>query len=434
MSLFSIEHLKEGVSKREVWSWAAFDFANSGYTTVVLTAVFNAYFVSVICADASWATLLWTSIIAVSNILAIVLMPLIGAATDLKGNKKFWTVLMSALCIAATVGLAFTGPGTIVWALLMVVISNFAYNVGETLNSAFLPEIADERSMGKVSGWGWSFGYCGGLLTLGLSLALVLVMQSNGAGAEDYVPYTMLITAAIFLFAALPLALWLKERAVPRSNAAFWPLVKQSQASLVKTFKSLPEHKNFAWLVASGLSFQGGIAVVVTLAAVYADQAMGFTPDETILLVLLVNITAAIGAFAFGYVEDRIGHKNALIVTLFIWMAMVGVAYFAQTKPIFWIAANLAGIAMGSSQSAGRALVGVLAPEKDRAAFYSFWNMALWVANIIGPMTYGYITWITNNDQRLALLCTGLFFVLGLILLLPMRLTSKGNQAGSKAP
>lgn len=423
MSLFSIEHLKEGVSKREVWSWAAFDFANSGYTTVVLTAVFNAYFVSVICADASWATLLWTSVIAASNILAIVLMPLIGAATDLKANKKFWTVLMSVLCIAATVGLAFTGSGTIVWALLMVVVSNFAYNVGETLNSAFLPEIADERSMGKVSGWGWSFGYCGGLLTLGLSLAIVLAMQSKGASAEDYVPYTMLITAAVFFVAALPLALWLKERAVPRSHASFWPLVKESQASLVKTFKSLPQHKNFAWLVASGLAFQGGIAVVVTLAAVYADQAMGFTPDETILLVLLVNITAAIGAFAFGYVEDRIGHKNALIVTLFIWIAMVGVAYFAQTKPIFWIAANLAGIAMGSSQSAGRALVGVLAPEKDRSAFYSFWNMALWIANIIGPMTYGYITWITDNDQRLALLCTGTFFVVGLILLLPMKLS-----------
>lgn len=423
MSLFSIEHLKEGVSKREVWSWAAFDFANSGYTTVVLTAVFNAYFVSVICADASWATLLWTSVIAASNILAIVLMPLIGAATDLKANKKFWTVLMSVLCIAATVGLAFTGQGTILWALLMVVVSNFAYNVGETLNSAFLPEIADERSMGKVSGWGWSFGYCGGLLTLGLSLAVVLVMQSKGASAEDYVPYTMLITAAVFFVAALPLALWLKERALPRSHASFWPLVKESQASLVKTFKSLPQHKNFAWLVASGLAFQGGIAVVVTLAAVYADQAMGFTPDETILLVLLVNITAAIGAFAFGYVEDRIGHKNALIVTLFIWIAMVGVAYFAQTKPIFWIAANLAGIAMGSSQSAGRALVGVLAPEKDRSAFYSFWNMALWIANIIGPMTYGYITWITDNDQRLALLCTGMFFVVGLILLLPMKLS-----------
>lgn len=422
MSLFSAQHLKAGVSAREVWSWAAFDFANSGYTTVVLTAVFNAYFVGVICGEASWATLLWTSIIAASNILAIVCMPLIGAATDLKANKKFWTVLMSLLCIVGTVGLAFTGSGTVWLAVIMVIISNFAYNIGETLNSAFLPEIADDKSIGKVSGWGWSFGYCGGLLTLGLSLAAVLFMQSKGAGAEDYVPYTMLITAFVFFVAALPLALWLKERAQPRTQAAFWTLVKQSQASLIETFKSLPRHKNFAWLVASGLSFQGGIAVVVTLAAVYADQAMGFTPDETILLVLLVNITAAIGAFAFGYVEDRIGHKNALIVTLFIWIAMVGVAYFAQTKPIFWIAANLAGIAMGSSQSAGRALVGVLAPAEDRAAFYSFWNMALWVANIIGPMTYGYITWLTDNDQRLALLCTGLFFVVGLILLLPMQL------------
>lgn len=425
MPLFSPQHLKKDVAGREVWAWAAFDFANSGYTTVVLTAVFNAYFVGVICGNASWATLLWTSVIAASNILAIVCMPFIGAATDLKANKKFWTVLMSLLCIAGTVGLAFTGSGTVWLAVFMVVVSNFAYNIGETLNSAFLPEIADEQSMGKVSGWGWSFGYCGGLLTLGLSLWAVLVMQAKGVSAEGYVPYTMVITAVVFFVAAMPLALWLKERAIPRTQANFWSLVKESQASLIETFKSLPKHKNFAWLVASGLSFQGGIAVVVTLAAVYADQAMGFTPDETILLVLLVNITAAVGAFAFGYVEDRIGHKYALMVTLLIWIAMVAVAYFAQTKPIFWIAANLAGIAMGSSQSAGRALVGVLAPEKDRAAFYSFWNMALWVANIVGPMTYGLITWMTGNDQRLALLCTGMFFVVGLILLLPMRIEKR---------
>lgn len=425
MPLFSPQHLKKDVAGREVWAWAAFDFANSGYTTVVLTAVFNAYFVGVICGNTSWATLLWTSVIAASNILAIVCMPFIGAATDLKANKKFWTVLMSLLCIAGTVGLAFTGSGTVWLAVFMVIVSNFAYNIGETLNSAFLPEIADPQSMGKVSGWGWSFGYCGGLLTLGMSLWAVLAMQAKGVSAEGYVPYTMVITAAVFFVAAMPLALWLKERAVPRTQANFWSLVKESQASLIETFKSLPKHKNFAWLVASGLSFQGGIAVVVTLAAVYADQAMGFTPDETILLVLLVNITAAVGAFAFGYVEDRIGHKYALMVTLLIWIAMVAVAYFAQTKPIFWIAANLAGIAMGSSQSAGRALVGVLAPEKDRAAFYSFWNMALWVANIVGPMTYGLITWMTGNDQRLALLCTGMFFVVGLILLLPMRIEKR---------
>lgn len=427
MALFSSEHLNPGVAKREVWAWAAFDFANSGYTTVVLTAVFNAYFVSVVCEGASWATLLWTSVIAASNILAILLMPMIGAAADLKANKKFWVIMMTLLCILGTVGLYWTREGTVLWALLMIVISNFAYNVGETLNSAFLPELAPATSMGKVSGWGWSFGYCGGLVTLGMSLAIVSYLQAKGAAAHDYVPYTMLVTAVVFLLAAAPFAFCVKERAKPRTGAKFWPLVKESQAALLRTLKSLPYHKNFAWLTASGLSFQSGIAVVITLAAIYADQVMGFTPAETILLVLLVNITAAIGAFAFGYIEDRIGHKRALMATLLIWMAMVGVAYFAQTKALFLVAANLAGIAMGSSQSAGRALVGVLAPENERAAFYSFWNMALWMANIIGPMTYGSITWLSGNDQRLALLMTGGFFVLGFVLLIPMRLQKRAN-------
>ena len=428
MALFSLEHLNPGVDKREVWAWAAFDFANSGYTTVVLTAVFNAYFVSVVCGGESWATLLWTSVIAVSNILAIILMPVIGAAADLKANKKFWVVMMTLLCILGTLGLYWTQEETVLLAIVMVIISNFAYNVGETLNSAFLPELAPASSMGKVSGWGWSFGYCGGLVTLGISLIIVSQMQAAGAAAHDYVPYTMLVTALVFLLAASPFALYVKERAIPRTDAKFWNLVRESQASLVKTFKSLPKHKNFAWLTASGLSFQSGIAVVITLAAIYANQVMGFTPAETIMLVLLVNVTAAIGAFVFGYIEDKIGHKRALIATLLIWIAMVGVAYCAQTKALFWVAANLAGLAMGSSQSAGRALFGVLAPDTERAAFYSCWNMALWIANIIGPMTYGSITWLSGNDQRLALLMTGSFFVLGLILLLPMRLPDASNR------
>lgn len=427
MALFSSEHLNQGVSSKEVVSWAAFDFANSGYTTVVLTAVFNAYFVSVICQGADWATLLWTMTIAVSNVLAIVLMPLIGAAADLKANKKWWVVLMNLLCVGGTLGLYWTGEGTIVWAILMVIVSNFAYNVGETINSAFLPELARSDALGKVSGWGWSLGYCGGLLTLGISLFIVLTMQAQGASASDYVPYTMLVTAAVFLIATLPLIIYLKERARPQTQAKFWDLAKQSGALLLETLRSLPSHRNFAWLVASGLMFQAGIAVVITLSAIYAEQAMGFTADEVIFMVLVVNITAAIGAFVFGYVEDRIGHKLALIVTLLIWIAMIAVAYVAETKFMFWIAANLAGIAMGSCQSAGRALVGVLAPKDKSAAFYSFWNMALWIANILGPMTYGVMTWVSNNDHRFAMLVTGCYFVIGLVLLLPMRLKKEGQ-------
>lgn len=228
MALFSSEHLNDGVSSKEIVSWAAFDFANSGYTTVVLTAVFNAYFVGVICNGADWGTLLWTVTIAVSNVLAIVLMPFIGAAADLKANKKWWVVLMTLLCVGGTVGLYWTGEGTIAWAILMVIVSNFAYNVGETINSAFLPELARSDALGKVSGWGWSLGYCGGLLTLGISLLIVLSMQAKGASASDYVPYTMLVTAVVFLIATLPLIIYLKERARPQTEARFWDLARQS--------------------------------------------------------------------------------------------------------------------------------------------------------------------------------------------------------------
>ena len=153
--------LKPGVSPKEVWSWAAFDFANSGYTTVVLTAVFNAYFVAVVAGGEAWATFLWTCVIAASNALGLFAMPVIAAIADRTASKKRWLFAATMLCIAGTAGLALAGPGTIVWASLMVIVSNLGYNVGETLYSAFLPELAREESVGKVSGWGWSFGYCG---------------------------------------------------------------------------------------------------------------------------------------------------------------------------------------------------------------------------------------------------------------------------------
>ena len=153
------EHLKEGVKPRELWSWAAYDFANSGYTTVVLTAVFNTYFVSVIVGDSDYGTLLWTVVIAISNAVSMLTMPVIGLLADARAQKKRWLLVATAMCVLGTFGLMGTGSGTVVLATFMIMLSNFGYNVGESLCSAFLPEIAREESGGKVSGWGWSMGY-----------------------------------------------------------------------------------------------------------------------------------------------------------------------------------------------------------------------------------------------------------------------------------
>src|SRR3546814_18035791 len=140
---------------------------------------------------------------------------------------------------------------------------------------------------------------------------------------------------------------------------------------------------------------------------------MGFTLSQTMMLVFTVNIAAALGAFLFGYAQDRIGHKRALGITLCGWIIMVLVAYFAVRIWVFWIAAILAGLCMGTSQSAGRAMVGALAPADRLAEFYSLWTFAIQLSAVVGPLCYGVIAWVTGGNHRLALLCTGLFFEIG---------------------
>ena len=132
----------------------------------------------------------------------------------------------------------------------------------------------------------------------------------------------------------------------------------------------------------------------------------------------MVNITAAIGAFAFGYLQDAIGHVRSLALTLVGWIVMVLIAGFSHSSFSFWIAANLAGLCMGSSQAAGRAVVGYLAPPARLAEFFGLWGLAVKAASIFGPLTYGAVTWIFAGNHRLGIFATGLYFVIGLALLL----------------
>ncbi|MGE5339602.1 MAG: MFS transporter [Gemmatimonadota bacterium] len=417
MPLFDPAALNPGVTRREVFAWSCYDFANSGYTTVVLTAVFNAYFVSVVAGGADWGTLAWTLAVSVSYLVGMLLMPPLGAYADVHAKKKHMLLVVTAACILGTVALAFVGPGDLALALVAIVISNFGFSAGVTLNSAFLPELARPEALGKVSGWGWSFGYLGGLLALGLCLGYVQWAQGHGQTAAQFVPVTMGITAALFALAAAPMFVMVRERAVPRTDVTVRNFVAESTQRLLHTLKHIAVFRDFGWLMVCGFFYQAGIAVVIALAAIYAQQAMHFTVVQTMIMILAVNVTAAIGAFLFGYVQDAIGHRATLAITLAGWIAMVLVAAASTGAPGFWIAANLAGICMGSSQSAGRAMVGVFAPAARLAEFYSLWNAAVWMSGVVGPVTYGLVTWLTANNHRLAILVTGLFFVIGLLVL-----------------
>lgn len=415
MTLFDQRALREGVTRREVLSWAAYDFANSGYTTVVLTAVFSAYFVGQVAGNASWATFLWTFILGLSNLAVMLTMPAIGRRSDARDSRKAWLLSVTLVCVACVCGLYWARQGDILLAVALIILSNYCWSLGESLCAAWLPELARPEAMGRVSGWGWSFGYLGGMLTLGVSLFWVSHVQGQGGAAADAVPGTMLITGAIYLLAALPMFLFVRDRALPGTTETdqrlrILPDVRQE-------WQRLGEFADFRRFLLVGFCFNAGVFVVITLTAVYAEQVMGFQMAETMTMFFVVNIAAALGAFLFGYVEDRIGHRHALMLTLLGWIAVVVVAAFTESREAFWAAATLAGLCIGSSQSAGRALAGVMAPAQRLAEFYGLWGAATRSAAIIGPITYGAISWGSGGNHRMALLCTGAFFVVALALL-----------------
>ena len=435
MTIFPQEALNDGVRKREVFGWAMYDFANSGYTTVVLTAVFGAYFVGVVAGGTAWATLAWTSAISVASLIVMLTMPAIGAYADLKGAKKKILGLSTLGCVLATAALAFAGAGDVWLAVPAVVLSYVFYSYGEALISAFLPELARDHAMGRVSGWGWSFGYLGGMLALGLGLAYVLAAQARGEPATAFVPMVMLMTAAIYGLASTVTFALLRERALPQPvlpGTARSAGLGVSLKRLLHTWQHARQYQDFRWLMACCVSYQAGISVVITLSAVYAAEVFGFKQTDTMLLIFLVNIAATAGAFVFGYWQDRIGHKLALGLTLTGWMGMTLLAALATGPAMFWAAAVLAGLCMGSSQSAGRAMVGLLTPSDRNAEFYGLWSFATHLSVVIGPLTYGLLTLLTDGNHRIAIVSTSLFFAGGLWLLMPLDM-ARGQQAARQA-
>jgi MFS transporter, UMF1 family len=410
-----------------------YDFANSGYTTVVLTAVFNAYFVAVVAAGANGGargsgTLYWTIAIAITNAVVLFSAPVVGAIADHRADKKRFLAVTTAGCVVFTALLALVGPGDVGLGMVLVILASVMFHTGENLIAAFLPEIAPQADMGRISGYGWALGYLGGLIVLGMCLVYVSWAQAHGQGATHYVPVTMLITAGMFALAAMPTFLWLPERGAASPLPPGQGYVAAGFERLRHTLKHVRHFKDLFFFLLSLTVYYCGIYTVIVLAAVYAREVMGFDTAGTLKLVLVINVTAAIGAFAFGHLQDVLGSKRTLALTLVLWIVALVLAYTTRSHAGFWVAGNLVGLALGSSQSAGRALVGQFSPPQRAAEFFGLWGLAGKLAAIVGPLSYGTITYLTHGQQRPAILSTAAFFVIGLLLLSTIN-ESRGRAA-----
>jgi UMF1 family MFS transporter len=426
------------VRRREVLAWAFYDFANSGYTTVVLTTIYSAYFVSVVAggldeSSPGTATLLWTVSIALANLCVLLSGPVVGAVADHRASKKSFLLATTLACVLATALLGFVGPGHVFLAMVLLVLSAIAFASGENLIAAFLPEIADNEKMGRISGLGWSVGYFGGLLTLGICLGYITWAEARGDTAPDYVPVTLWLTALIFACTAAPTFVWLRERARPSPLEKGMSYTRHGFSQVRRTLIHAAHYRDLFRFLISLTAFQAGVATVVVIAAIYAQEVMGFGSQELIVLIMVVNLTAAVGAFMFGFVQDRLGSVPSLAGAILVWIAAGAVTYFATQPYQLWLAANLMGLAMGSSQAGGRALIGRLTPVARSAEFFGLWGLASRAAAILGPLAYGAVSRLSNGDHRMALLSTLFFFVLGLLLLLTVN-EARGMEAREREP
>lgn len=399
-------------NKKEVISWCFFDFANSSFTTMIITIAFSVYFVKIIAAGRTDSDHLWGLGNMISQGFVLLSAPLIGAIADYSANKKRFLFFSYITCVVFTAFLYFVKPGQIMLALFLFIIGNFAYSTGENLIASFLPEISRPEDMGKISGFGWGLGYIGGLLCLlacfpFLKDGFVIENASN-------LRITNLIVALFFFAAGIPTFLWVKERKRASDLPPGMNYISAGINQLKDTFQHIRKFRElFKFLIIFSI-YNCGVTTVVYFASIYADKTIGLSALELVVFFMITQVSASLGAVLFGIVQDKIGAKNTIYITLSIWILVVVGAYFSTGRTAFYIVGNLAGLGLGSSQSAARALVGMFSPVQKTAEFFGFWGLFWKLSTAIGPFVFGTLSSATGS-QRIAIISTGAFFVLGII-------------------
>lgn len=399
---------------RELWAWCFYDFANSAFTTLIVTVAYSVYFVRVVAAplgQGGEAERVWFWGYAGSMLVAALVAPALGAIGDAYAAKRRFLTASTLVCVACTALLSFVGPGDVWAGLLVFGVANVAFDLGFMFCSAFLVELVPPKSMGRISGYGWGLGYVGGLLSLAVAYPFI-----SGGFTEENLPWYRLsftITAVFFLLAAIPTYLWLRERAVPQpSRRSAW---REALVRLGRTAKELPHYRDLSIYLIAYLIYTDAINTVIVASGIFANKVLDFSPRDLIIYFLVTQVTAGLGAVWFGRLADRIGAKRTITVTLLIWILLACSAALVRTRAQFYAIGLAAGAVLGANQTASRTLVARFTPLGRQAEFFSFFSVTGKFAAIVGPLVYGGVTFWTGS-QRWAILSMAVFFALGLLI------------------
>jgi len=416
---------------REHIAWYMYDFGNSAYASVILLAVYSAYFKGTVVGGAEGSRY-WGIAIGIAMLSVAIISPFLGAIADFSASKKRFLFIFSAITWVFTGLLFFVQEGDIFLGMLFFIIAEIGYRSGQVFYNSLLPEIAEPEDRGRVSGNGWAVGSLGGILILLILLPLIVVL-----GGTLIIRLSLVFTSLYFAASAIPAWLWIKERAVAKQLPEGETYLSMAVTRLIETVKALGNFKDFLRFIVAFLIYNDGILMALNFASIIGAVMFGMEQTELIIFMIIVQVTSVIGAYLAGLLGNKIGFKQTLIYSILMMALVVTSMIFAQNVVQFYIIGALAGFALTGVQSVSRTMVSYFAPEGRSAEFYGIFAVTGRTSSFIGPTVYGFLAFeaykyyentrgfstllAEQAGQRVALGSIVVFLIVGLLVLLGVK-------------
>ncbi len=431
--------------KREIRGWMFYDWANSAFSTTVVTVFLGPYLAGLIEAQVGKGgtfTLLGIPIaaesffpycVSLSVLLQVFTLPILGAIADYSNFKKRLMLFFAALGAISTIGLFFITGDLFVLGGLLFIVANVAFGASIVFYNAFLPDIASEDQRDKVSSRGWALGYAGDGLLLLINLILYTLMDRAGQGA--LAARINLASAGVWwlVFGYIAISR-LHERGAHHQLPAGGNYVSVGFKQLGHTLREIRKYPMTLRYLLAYLLYNDGIQTVIVVAAIFGQQELGMSLGSLSVLILMVQVVGIFGALGFGQLAERLGAKRTIVITLVIWS---GVSIWAQLslKSVaeFWLLGVVIALVLGGSQALSRSLYSQMIPRAQEAEFFSFYEISDKGTSWIGPFLFGFVSQVSHS-MRTALLSLIILFVGGLLLLITVNVPRAIKEAGNEVP
>jgi MFS transporter, UMF1 family len=413
-------------TRRERWAWYLYDFGNSAYASAVYLAIYSVYFKDKVVGGAE-GTRLWGVAETIAAIVVLLSGPFLGTLADFAGSKKRFLLFFTALSCLFTASLFLVQPGMVAWGIVLFVLADIGYRAAQIFYDGLLPEIATPGEMGRVSGFGWAIGTVGGIVIL-----LLLMPLEQLVSGPLLSRLAMIVTALFFAAFALPILLWLREKARPQRLPPGENYGHLAVSRLLHTFRTARGFREFLKFIIAFFVYNDGIMIVMGFASIIGVTLFGLGTQDILIFFIIVQLTNVLGAYFFGWLVDLIGGKPSLNIALALMVAVVVWLFFAHGQTTFFIIGALAGVAMAGAQSVSRTMVALFAPPGKSAEFFGFFATFGRVSSVIAPLIFGWLAaeaalWYEGRGQevilaeqsglRLAILSIAAFILVGMILL-----------------